>query len=357
MEHDDDVPPEEDLRALGEAVLLLRKRQRHNRRIAYLEQQPQEDLRLEIEEKIRVSLFAHKAPLQFVDGIQRYRHKDILFATNNFSHENLITEGASGKVYKGQLLRDGIVMNFTVRRLYCTYGQGDEMQTEISTLKSLKHKNIISIFGHYDEDNENIIIYEQAFHGTLDQHLSNPTLTWSQRLKICLGVARALSYIHYDVIHCDINSSKIFLDKDWEPKIYGFELSTKYPQSWRHRLLYSRYFGTYNMTPKYDVNSFGVLLFEVLCGRKLMTTDYGNLEELIDPNIRNQMEKESLEKFKGLAYKCLNLQLVEHLTMYQVVKDLEEVLELQWENTNLEPSVDEGTPSNSLKVITFFTFF
>ncbi|KAF5768575.1 putative protein kinase RLK-Pelle-CR4L family [Helianthus annuus] len=135
-----------------------------------------------------------------------------------------------------------------VRKLDCTYGQGDELQKEISMVKSLEHKNIISILGYNDENNEKIIIYEQGVHGTLDQHLTDPSLTWLQRLKICLGVARALSYIHYDIIHCDINSSKIFLDQDWEPKIYGFELSTKYPQSWRHCVLYSHYVMTLDPT-------------------------------------------------------------------------------------------------------------
>ncbi|KAJ0853408.1 putative protein kinase RLK-Pelle-CR4L family [Helianthus annuus] len=237
-------------------------------------------------------------------------------------------------------------MNFTVRRLCYTYGLGDELQTEISTLKSLNHKNIISIFGTYDENNEKIIIYEDAI-GTLHQFLNNPSLTWYNRLQICLAVARALNYIHYDVIHCDINSSKIFLDENWEPKIYGFELSTKYPQSWRHRLLYSHYFNTNNVTPKYDVYSFGVLLLEVLCGRKPMLTNdviLEELDEIIDPNIRNQMDIQSLAHFKNIAYNCLNQQLEQRPTMDQIVKELEEVLELQQKYANLV------RPSNTQKL-------
>ncbi|KAI7742239.1 hypothetical protein M8C21_033972, partial [Ambrosia artemisiifolia] len=291
-----------------------------------------------------------------VSFLQRAGLKEILLVTNNFSDENLITEGTLGKVYKGQLLQKRNVMNFfTVRRLDCKYGQGDELQTEISMLKSLKHKNIVSIFGYCDENNEKIIIYEDAFHGTLDQHLSDPGLTMGRRLQICLGVARALNYVHYDVIHCDINSSKIFLDRDWEPKIYGFELSTKYPQSWRHRLLFSRYLDTNIITPKYDVYSFGVLLLEVLCGRKPMITNDGvheELDEIIDPNLRKQMDTHSLALFTNLAYNCLNQQHVQRPTMDQIVKELEEVLELQLKHANLEPSkaADEGTSSNNLKM-------
>ncbi|KAM0009704.1 putative protein kinase RLK-Pelle-CR4L family [Helianthus debilis subsp. tardiflorus] len=304
-----DVPPnhsaEEELRKLGDVVSLLRKRQRRFRRVADLEQRSQQDLRLEVE-KIKVLLSAHKGSLHFKDGIQRFRFKEVLSATNNFSNENLITKGALGKVYKGQLLWDGNLMNFTVRRLNYMYSE-DESHTEISMLKSLKHKNIISIFGRCDENNETIIIYGQAFHGTLDQHISDPNLTWSQRLQICLGVARALHYIHCDIIHCDINSSKVFLDHDWEPKIYGFELSTNNPQGWRHRLLYSRYFGTDNM------------------------------------------DKESSQWFKNLADKCLNQQLMKRPSMDRNVKELEEALELHGKHANLErpKAIDEATTSDN----------
>ncbi|KAM0038468.1 putative protein kinase RLK-Pelle-CR4L family [Helianthus debilis subsp. tardiflorus] len=206
------------------------------------------------------------------------------------------------------------------------------------------------------------MIIHKAFHGTLSQRLSDPTLTWSQRLQICLGVARGLNYIHYDVIHCDINSSKIILDENWEPKIYGFELSTRYPRSLRHRLLFSRYFDTNNLTPKHDVYSFGVLLLEVLCGRKPLITNEGveeELEEIIDPNLRKQMDTQTMTLFTNIAYKCLKQQYVQRPTMDQIVKELEEVLELQWERADLkEQSVteaaDEGTSFDILKVITFF---
>ncbi|MFS8008595.1 putative protein kinase RLK-Pelle-CR4L family [Helianthus anomalus] len=281
-------------------------------------------------------------------------HLEIL-ATNNFSHENLITEDALGKVYKGKHSRHNYLV---IQRLDCKYGQGDELQNEISTIKSFQHKNIVSLFGHCADSNEKIIIYE-GVHGTLSQHLSNPTLTWSRRLQICLGVARGLNHIHYDIIHCDIKSSKIILDGDWEPKIFGFERSTKYPQSLRHRLLFSHYFDTNNLTPKYDVYSFGVLLLEVLCGRKPVITNYGveeELDDIIDPDLRKQMDTQSLRRFKEFAYKCLNQQHVQRPTMDEIVKELEEVVGLQWEHADLEHSIaaDEGTSSNNLEVIKYF---
>uniref|UniRef100_A0A251TEE7 Putative receptor-like tyrosine-protein kinase kin-15 n=1 Tax=Helianthus annuus TaxID=4232 RepID=A0A251TEE7_HELAN len=282
--------------------------------------------------------------------------EEIVSATNNFAPENLIAEGGFGKAYKGQLRRSGQLIDIYARRLDDEYGQGDnQFWTEISMLSSLQHENIITLFGFSDEDDEKIIIYEHAIHGSLDQHLSDPNLTWFQRLKICLGVARGLSYIHYDVIHCDIDSSKIVLDKDWEPKIFGFEHSTKYPQSWRHRLLFSHNFYNPNMTPKYDVYCFGVLLFEILYGKKPMKTEDGvkvELDDIINPKLRKQMDRQSLGDFKKIVYNCLSEYPVQRPTMDDIVKKLEDVWELQCQHENIEhsPSTDEGTSSNLLKV-------
>ncbi|MFS8006173.1 putative protein kinase RLK-Pelle-CR4L family [Helianthus anomalus] len=241
-------------------------------------------------------------------------------------------------------------MEIAIRRLNCEYETGDELENEISMLNRFKNKNIVSVLGHCDENNEKIIIYEQAVNGTLDYHLTKRTLTWSQRLQICLGVARALNHIHYDVIHCDINSSKIFLDQDWEPKIYGFEFSTEFPTSWRDRLLLSK-----NVTPKDDVYCFGVLLFEVLYERKPMITYdvvHEEPDKTIDPNLRKQIHTESLSLFKKIAYKCLNRQPVQRPTMDQIVKELDDMLELQRNANPNEYSIaaDEGTSSNSSKM-------
>ncbi|KAJ0628685.1 putative protein kinase RLK-Pelle-LRR-I-1 family [Helianthus annuus] len=278
--------------------------------------------------------------------VQKLQLQEILYATNHFSDENLLKEGGLGNLYKGRLFQSGKLLDIVARRLNGNYGQGDvEFRTEISMLSSLKHINIISFVGFVDENDEKIVIYELATHGSLDQHISDPTLNWSRRLQICLGVARALSYVHYAIIHCDINSSKIFLDEDWEPKLFGFEFSTKYPQSWRHRLLYSHdsRYSHESMTPKFDVYCFGTLMFEILCGRKPVIREdvvEEKVDDIIDPNLRKQIDTQSLISFLNIAETCLKKELVERPTMDQIVKELEEAMELQSKHENL--SVLEG---------------
>ncbi|KAL8246286.1 hypothetical protein R6Q59_007502 [Mikania micrantha] len=109
------------------------------------------------------------------------------------------------------------------------------------------------------------------------------------------------------------------------------------------------------MTPKYDVYSFGALLFEVLCGRKPVITNEGVQEEvdqIIDPKLRKQMDSQSLALFTNIANNCLRQYIVQRPTMDQIVKELEDVLELQLKHANLEHSIaaDAGTPSNSVKM-------
>ncbi|KAD3337410.1 hypothetical protein E3N88_32930 [Mikania micrantha] len=180
--------------------------------------------------------------------------KNIQIATNNFAHENIIGRDGFGNEYKGQLLdlKSGQLIDIVARRLDYRRGQGiKEFQTEIMMLSSLKHQNLVSIVGYCDEGGEKIIVNKFEANGRLDQCLHDPvTLTWTQRLRICLGIARALSYIHYDkersfsVIHRDVKCSKILLDDKWEPKLSGVELSTMQPATQRLGLVFDDACGT-----------------------------------------------------------------------------------------------------------------
>lgn len=292
----------------------------------------------------------------------------IEFATNNFADENLVGQDGFGNIYKGQLLLSGQLVNIFAKRLNPKFGQGDvEFWKEISALSRLKHVNIVSIVGFYYGFDEKIIIYKYMVNRSLDKYLSGSTLTWMQRLHICVGVARALSYMHYDMghnyclIHRDIKSSIVLLDENWEAKVSGFGLSIANLATRRHRLVLSNacgtpgyidpvYVETGTLTQKSDVYSFGVVLFEVLCGRiavsynndklEIPTSSFkkhyedGNLDEIIDPNLRKQMDPQSFTIFSDTAYQCLKIQRAHRPYMENVVRRLEKALELQWKLEN-----------------------
>ncbi|KAJ0735716.1 putative protein kinase RLK-Pelle-CrRLK1L-1 family [Helianthus annuus] len=325
--------------------------------------------------------------------------RDIQTATNHFADENIVGLDGFGKEYKGQLLlSSGRLIDILARRLDYKYGQGiKEFQTEIMTLSSLNHPNIVSIVGFCNEGEEKIIITKFEAKGSLGQYLSDSvTLTWMQRLHICLGVARALSYIYYDqghtfsVIHRDIKSSKIVLDDKWEAKLSGFELSTMQKATRRHRLVLDRPCGTFGyfdpaylesatVNHKSDVYSLGVVLFEVLTGRKafidqddlkrmpfakLAKSHYenGNLNDVIHPDLHKQMDQGSLKKFSEAAYCCLNKQRTQRPNIDQLIFALDQALKLQMaheaslalkEHSTLAV---ETTSSDYWKVIQFFFF-
>lgn len=162
--------------------------------------------------------------------------QDIIQATNNFAEENLIGMGGFGRVYKGQLRHstnfDEPSTPVAVKRLVAIYGQGrHEFIMEIIMLASYKHSNLVSVVGFSEDGDEKILVYKYETNGSLDKHLSSTNLTWVQRLKICLGAARGLEFLHcgvapsHRVIHRDIKSANILLDENWEAKISDFGLS------------------------------------------------------------------------------------------------------------------------------------
>ncbi|KAM0008465.1 putative protein kinase RLK-Pelle-CrRLK1L-1 family [Helianthus debilis subsp. tardiflorus] len=296
--------------------------------------------------------------------------KDIQTATSNFADKNIVGRDGFRNEYKGQLLLcSGNFVDIVARRLDSTIsGHGpEEFQTEIKMLHSLKHQNLVSIVGFCDENDEKIIVKKFEARLSLARYLSDPvTLTWTQRLKICLAIAQALSYIHYDegrdfsVIHRDIKSYKILLDVNWEAKLSGFELSTTQPAAGRHDLLSDlpcgsigyvdpTYVKSERVTHKSDVYSFGVVLFEVLSGRKAYIPDNngvllarlaeshyenGTLNDIIYPGLQNQMGAQALKVFAEAAYSCLNEQHSQRPNIDQVTIALEQALKLQLAHDN-----------------------
>ncbi|GKF01274.1 kinase-like domain, phloem protein 2-like protein, partial [Tanacetum coccineum] len=301
--------------------------------------------------------FAHlRIPLQ-----------NILSATSNFAEENIICSNNYCKEYEGQLLLSGELVDISAQRFNKERTDREQrFWMEISMLSSLKHKNLVSLVGFCDENDEKIIINKDETRRSLGNHLSDPMLlTWVRRLKISVGIAHALSNIYYDeardfsVIHRVITSVRVVLSDDWEPKLSDFDCSMKIRAFERNhsfhtnRLEYVNGYGdpsyikTKRVSHKSDIYSFGIVLFQLLCGRESIIDDDENkylgpaaifhyrkkiLEKLIDPVLWKQMDLQSFDMFAAIAYECLDEERSRRPNIDDIVPRLEKALELAREN-------------------------
>ncbi|KAM0010123.1 putative protein kinase RLK-Pelle-CrRLK1L-1 family [Helianthus debilis subsp. tardiflorus] len=291
--------------------------------------------------------------------------KDVVSATNNFDPTRVIGFGGFGKVYKGELSSPEGQITFAFKHLDRRLGQGGiEFWKEIMMLSKYKHKNLVTLMHFCIEDDEMILVYEYASRGSLDRYLSDAsTLSWTQRLKISVGVAHGLQFLHdpkgsqQRVIHRDIKSANILLDDDWTAKVSDFGLSKVGPANQAHTYMVSHGVGTPGycdplyvefgyLSKESDVYSFGVVLFEILCGRlcfehsnheqtKILVPkwrqcyDEKRLDEVILSDLKKQMDPGSLESFSAIAYQCVKKVREERPTMAEIVKELEFSLEQQ----------------------------
>ncbi|XP_031276795.1 G-type lectin S-receptor-like serine/threonine-protein kinase At4g03230 [Pistacia vera] len=221
--------------------------------------------------------------------------ESILAATDNFSESNILGKGGFGPVYKGKFPGG---QEIAVKRLSSVSGQGlEEFKNEVVLIARLQHRNLVKLLGYCIEGGEKILLYEYMPNKSLDSFIFGPTLIvlldWEMRFNIILGIARGILYLHQDsrlrIIHRDLKTSNVLLDQEMNPKISDFGLA-KIFEGKQTEGSTNRVVGTYGyMSPEYaldgyfstksDVFSFGVVVLEIVSGKK--NTGFYNSEEAL----------------------------------------------------------------------------
>ncbi|CAL5436345.1 unnamed protein product [Camellia sinensis] len=209
----------------------------------------------------------------------------IAAATNQFSDTNKIGEGGFGPVYKGQLSSG---KDIAVKRLSTSSKQGvDEFKNEVILIAKLQHRNLVRLLGCCINGEERMLVYEYMSNGSLDSFIfgvdkKSKSFTWSTQLNIIVGIARGILYLHQDsrlrIIHRDLKASNVLLDSEMNPKISDFGLARAFGHD-QSSTKTERVVGTYGyMSPEYaidglfsmksDVFSFGVIILEIISGKR-----------------------------------------------------------------------------------------
>ncbi|KAH1198176.1 Proline-rich receptor-like protein kinase PERK13 [Glycine max] len=287
-----------------------------------------------------------------------FTYEMVMEMTNAFSTQNVIGEGGFGCVYKGWL-PDGKTV--AVKQLKAGSGQGErEFKAEVEIISRVHHRHLVALVGYCICEQQRILIYEYVPNGTLHHHLHEsgmPVLDWAKRLKIAIGAAKGLAYLHEDcsqkIIHRDIKSANILLDNAYEAQVADFGLARLADAANTH--VSTRVMGTFGyMAPEYatsgkltdrsDVFSFGVVLLELVTGRKpvdqtqplgdeslvewarpllLRAIETRDFSDLTDPRLKKHFVESEMFRMIEAAAACVRHSALRRPRMVQVVRALD----------------------------------
>ncbi|KAG7013984.1 Serine/threonine-protein kinase RIPK, partial [Cucurbita argyrosperma subsp. argyrosperma] len=316
-----------------------------------------------------LSVITHLSSSSNASNLQIFTIKELTELTGNFTKSNYLGEGGFGPVFKGFIdehFKPGLMsQHVAVKVLDLDGSQGHrEWLAEVFFLGQLRHPNVVNLIGYCVEDEQRVLVYEYLEGGNLenlllkDCYVSN--LTWLQRMKIALGSAKGLDFLHKaerPIVFRDFKASNILLDSDYNPKLSDFGLAINDPNE-DDTHISTRIMGTegyadpvYIMTGHLstmsDVFSFGVFLLELLTGRRVvdksrpsrernlvawgrhLLKDHHKLEKIIDPRLEGLYSNEGAKKVAAIAYSCLSHHPKCRPSMSSVVKDLEPVLNMK----------------------------
>ncbi|KAG0529723.1 hypothetical protein BDA96_05G122400 [Sorghum bicolor] len=308
----------------------------------------------------------------------------LLKATNNFDEDYILGRGGFGVVFKGTLNGKLVAVKRCDSGTMGTKGL-QEFMAEIDVLRKVRHRHLVALLGYCTHGNERLLVYEYMSRGTLREHLCDlqqsgyAPLTWTQRMTIALDVARGIEYLHglaqETFIHRDLKPSNILLDQDLRAKVSDFglvKLAKDTDKSMMTRVagtfgyLAPEYATTGKVTTKVDVYAYGVILMEMITGRKVLDDSLPEDEtHLVTIFRKNMLDKEKFRKFldhtlelnaeswnsllevADLARHCTAREPYQRPDMCHCVNRLSSLVD-QWKPTNIVDDDEGGTSEMGL---------
>ncbi|PON78972.1 GPCR kinase [Parasponia andersonii] len=308
------------------------------------------------------------------DRAEEFTLAELAAATNDFSLENKLGAGSFGVVYRGKLSdgREVAIKRGETGQKKKYQEKETAFESELAFLSRLHHKHLVRLVGYCEEKEERLLVYEYMKNGALYDHLhdknnveksSSFLNSWKVRIKIALDAARGIEYLHNyavpPIIHRDIKSSNILIDANWTAKVSDFGLSLLGPESGRDfrptkaagtvGYIDPEYYGLNVLTAKSDVYGLGVVLLELLTGKRaifkngedggtpISVVDFavpaimvGELVKVLDQRVGppELNEAEAVELVAYTAMHCVNLEGKERPTMTDIVANLDRALTL-----------------------------